>query len=68
MVHYEVVWPDGSLLRIFPTHDTALRCAQVWWERGCACRIRKRVGSVAPSALTMAAAVKKLRRGGDDGV
>ena len=62
MVHYEVRWPDGSLLRIFPTYDTALRCAQVWWERGYACRIRKRVGSLAPSALTMSAAVKKLRR------
>jgi hypothetical protein len=62
MVHYEVVWPDGSLLRIFPTYDTALRCARFWWERGCACRIRRRMGSVAPSALTMAAAVKKLRR------
>jgi hypothetical protein len=62
MVHYEVVWPDGSLLRIFPTYDTALWCARFWWERGYACRIRKRVGSLAPSALTMSAAVKKLRR------
>ena len=62
MVHYEVVWPDGSLLRIFPTYETALRCARFWWERGCVCRIRKRVGSLAPSALTMAAAVRQLRR------
>lgn len=67
-MYYEVVWPDGSLLRIFPTYDTALRCARVWWERGHACRIRRRVCSLAPSALTMSAAVKKLRRGGDDGV
>jgi hypothetical protein len=28
-MHYEVRWPDGSLLRIFPTYETALRCAQV---------------------------------------
>jgi len=41
-MHYEVVWPNGSLLRIFPTYDTALRCARFWWERGYACRIRKR--------------------------
>lgn len=62
MVHYEVVWPDGSLLRIFPTYDTALRCAQVWWERGVPCRIRKRVPCLVPSALTMSAAVRQLRR------
>jgi hypothetical protein len=62
-MHYEVVWPDGSLLRIFPTYDTALRCARFWWERGYACRIRKCVVSLAPSALTMAAAVRQLRRG-----
>lgn len=62
MVHYEVVWPDGSLLRIFPTYETALRCARFWWERGYACRIRKRVPCLVPSALTMAAAVRKLRR------
>lgn len=68
MVHYEVVWPDGDLLGIFPTYPAALERARVWWERGYACRIRKRVGSLAPSALTMSAAVKKLRRGGDDGV
>lgn len=62
MVHYEVVWPDGDLLGIFPTYAAALQRAQVWWERGYACRIRRRVCSLAPSALTMAAAVKKLRR------
>ena len=62
MVHYEVVWPDGDLLGIFPTYAAALQRARVWWERGYACRIRRRVGSLAPSALTMAAAVKKLRR------
>lgn len=61
-MHYEVVWPGGDLLGIFPTYDTALRCARFWWERGYACRIRKRVPCLAPSALTMAAAVKKLRR------
>ena len=62
-MHYEVVWPDGDLLGIFPTYAAALERARVWWERGCACRIRKRMGSLAPSALTMAAAVRKLRRG-----
>ena len=67
-MHYEVVWPDGDLLGIFPTYAAALQRARVWWERGHACRIRKRVGSLAPSALTMSAAVKNLRRGGDDGV
>ena len=63
MVHYEVVWPEGDLLGIFPTYAAALERARVWWERGYACRIRKRVCSVAPSALTMAAAVRQLRRG-----
>lgn len=62
-MYYEVVWPDGSLLRIFPTYDTALRCARVWWERGYACWIRKCMVSLAPSALTMSAAVRKIRRG-----
>jgi len=67
-MHYEVVWPSGDLLGIFPSYSAALERARVWWVRGYACRIRKRVGSLAPSALTMSAAVKKLRRGGDDGV
>ncbi len=62
MVHYEVVWPDGDLLGIFPTYAAALERARVWWERGYACRIRKRVPCLVPSALTMAAAVRKLRR------
>ena len=61
MVHYEVVWPGGDLLGIFPTYAAALQRAQVWWERGYACRIRKRVPCLAPSALTMAAAVRQLR-------
>ncbi len=62
MVHYEVVWPDGDLLGIFPSYAAALQRARVWWERGYACRIRKRVPCLVPSALTMAAAVRKLRR------
>jgi hypothetical protein len=62
MVHYEVVWPDGDLLGIFPTYAAALERARVWWERGYACRIRKCMVSLVPSALTMAAAVRKLRR------
>lgn len=61
-MHYEVVWPDGSLLRIFPTYDTALRCAQVWWERGYACRIRRRISSLAPSPITLSGAIRKVRR------
>ena len=63
MVHYEVVWPDGDLLGIFPSYSAALQRARVYWERGYACRIRKRVCSLAPSALSMSAAVKKIRRG-----
>lgn len=61
-MHYEVVWPGGDLLGIFPTYAAALERARVWWERGYACRIRRRMGSLAPSALTMAAAVRQLRR------
>ena len=62
MVHYEVVWPGGDLLGIFPTYAAALQRARAWRERGYACRIRKRVPCLVPSALTMAAAVQKLRR------
>ena len=61
-MHYEVVWSDGDLLGIFPTYAAALERARVWWERGQACRIRRRVTSLAPSALTMSAAVRELRR------
>ena len=61
-MHYEVVWPSGDLLGIFPTYAAALERARVWWERGYACRIRKCVVSLTPSALTMAAAVRQLRR------
>jgi hypothetical protein len=63
MVHYEVVWPSGDLLGIYPTYAAALQRARVWWERGHACRIRRRVCSLAPSALTMSAAVRQLREG-----
>jgi hypothetical protein len=62
MVHYEVVWPSGDLLGIYPTYAAALQRARVWWERGYACRIRKCMVSLAPSALTMSAAVRQLRR------
>ena len=61
MVHYEVVWPNGCLLRIFPTYDTALRCARFWWERGYACRIRKR-GYACRIRKRGKGAVRKLRR------
>lgn len=63
LMHYEVVWPSGDLLGIFPTYPAALERARVWWDRGYTCRIRKCMVSLAPSALTMSAAVKKLRRG-----
>jgi hypothetical protein len=63
-MHYEVRWPGGDLLGIFPTYYAALQRARVYWERGYACRIRKRVCSLAPSALTMSAAVRELRREG----
>lgn len=63
MVHYEVVWPSGDLLAIFPTYAAALARARVYWDRGYACRIRRCVCSLAPSALTMSAAVRELRRG-----
>ena len=62
-MHYEVVWPGGDLLGIFPSYGAALQRARVYWERGYACRIRKCVASVAPSALTLSAAVQKIRRG-----
>jgi len=62
-MHYEVVWPSGDLLGIFPSYPAALARARVWWDRGYACRIRKCMASLAPSALTMAAAVHQLRRG-----
>ena len=62
-MHYEVVWPSGDLLGIFPTYPAALQRARVYWERGYACRIRKCAASLAPSALTMSAAVRKIRRG-----
>jgi hypothetical protein len=61
-MHYEVVWPDGDLLGIFPSYAAALQRARVWWERGYACRVRSCVGYLGPSALTMAAAVRQLRR------
>jgi len=63
-MHYEVVWPGGDLLGIFPTYSAALARARVYWERGYACRIRKCMASLAPSALSMSAAVRELRRGG----
>jgi hypothetical protein len=62
-MHYEVVWPSGDLLGIFPSYGAALQRARVYWERGYACRIKKCVASVAPSALTLSAAVQKIRRG-----
>lgn len=60
-MHYEVVWPGGDLLGIFPTYSAALARARVYWERGYACRIRKCMASLAPSALSMSAAVQELR-------
>ncbi len=63
-MHYEVVWPGGDLLGIFPTYSAALARARVYWERGYACRIRKCMASLAPSALSMSAAVRELRREG----
>lgn len=62
-MHYEVVWPSGDLLGIFPSYGAALQRARVYWGRGYACRIKKCVASVAPSALTLSAAVQKIRRG-----
>jgi hypothetical protein len=62
-MHYEVVWPGGDLLGIFPTYSAALARARVYWERGYACRIRKCVEYLGPSALTMSAAVRQLREG-----
>ena len=62
-MHYEVVWPSGDLLGIFPSYAAALQRARVWWDRGYACRSRKCACSRAPSALTMSAAVRKLRGG-----
>jgi hypothetical protein len=61
VMHYEVVWPGGDLLGIFPTYSAALARARVYWERGYACRIRKCMASLAPSALSMSAAVRELR-------
>jgi hypothetical protein len=63
MAHYEVRWPEGDLLGIFPTYREAQVRARVWWDRGEACRIRKCDPSSAPSALTMSAAVQKLLGG-----
>ncbi len=63
-MHYEVRWPGGDLLGIFPSYPAAYQRARVWWDRGYACRIRKCMASLAPSALTMSAAVRELRREG----
>ncbi len=62
MVHYEVVWPSGDLLGIFPSYGEALRRAWFYRNRGYWCRVRSCVRYLGPSALTMAAAVRKLRR------
>lgn len=61
-MHYEVRWPGGDLLGIYPTYGAALARARVYWERGYACRIIKRVVSSAPSALSLSAAVRDIRR------
>ncbi len=62
MPHYEVRWPGGELLGIYPTRRAALARAAVWWDRGIRVWVRYCRPVILPSALTMSAAALELRK------
>ncbi len=61
MPHYEVRWPGGDLLGIYPTRRGALARAWPWWDRGVRVVVRYCRPVVLPSALTMSAAARSLK-------
>jgi len=61
-MHYEVVFPGGDLLGIFPSYGAAVARSRPWWDRGVRVRIRRCLGTLAPSALTMSAAARRLKK------
>lgn len=62
MPHYEVRWPGGDLLGIFPTRREAMARAWPWWDRGVRVVVRYCRPVALPSALTMSAAVRWLKK------